>query len=55
MQLEPTIVDTERLHDGALVLFSDGRSAIYSPALLLSVFDQAEDATESLQGAETSS
>jgi hypothetical protein len=55
MGVDPTIVETERLHDGALILFSDGRGAIYSAALLLSIFDQAENVTESLQDGETSS
>jgi hypothetical protein len=53
MANDPKIVDTDRLHDGALIMFSDGRSAVYSAALLLSVFDKAEAVPESLEDDET--
>lgn len=36
----------ERLNGGIIVHFSDGRSAIFSDSLLMSVRDQAEDVPE---------
>ncbi len=43
---EPRIIFAERLDGGIIVHFSNGRAAIYSCALLLSVLDQAEDVPE---------
>ena len=43
---EPRITFAERLDGGIIVHFSDGRSAIFSSSLLLSVLDQAEEVPE---------
>jgi hypothetical protein len=43
---EPHIVSAERLDGGIIVHFSDGRSAIFSASLLLSMREQAEDVPE---------
>ncbi len=43
---ESRILFAERLDGGIIVHFSDGRSAIFSASLLLSVIDRAEDVPE---------
>jgi hypothetical protein len=43
---EPRIVSAERLDGGIIVHFSDGRSAIFSASLLLSMREQAENVPE---------
>jgi hypothetical protein len=40
---EVVVVQVERLSEGVAIAFSDGRSAVYSATLLLSMIDQAED------------
>jgi hypothetical protein len=39
----PRIIDSDRLDDGVLVLFSDGRSVLYSADLLYSMIELAEE------------
>jgi hypothetical protein len=39
----PRIIDSDRLDDGVLILFSDGRSVFYSAELLYSMIELAED------------
>jgi hypothetical protein len=40
---EPKIIDVDQLHNGAVISFEDGRSGIYSAALLSEVFPRARD------------
>jgi hypothetical protein len=39
----PRIIDSDRLDEGLLVFFSDGKSAFYSADLLYSMIELAED------------
>jgi hypothetical protein len=39
----PHIVDSDRLDDGVLVYFSDGRNVFYSADLLYSMIELAEE------------
>jgi hypothetical protein len=39
----PRIIDSDRLDDGVLVFFSDGRSVFYSADLLYSMIELAAD------------
>ena len=39
----PRIVGSDRLDEGLLIFFSDGRSAFYSADLLYSMIELAED------------
>jgi hypothetical protein len=39
----PRIIDSDRLDDGLLVFFSDGKSAFYSADLLYSMIELAEE------------
>jgi hypothetical protein len=41
--LKPRIIDAERLRDGVVITFEDGKSALYSASLLQSFFSQAEE------------
>jgi hypothetical protein len=43
---EPEIVATERLDNGVVVTFRDGRSVFYSAALLHDISARAEDQTD---------
>jgi hypothetical protein len=43
---EPEIVGSERLDNGIVVTFRDGRSVFYSAALLHLISAQAEDQTD---------
>lgn len=42
---DPRIVSSDRLDNAIVVSFADGRTALYSAALLDSIFPQAEDVT----------
>ena len=39
----PRIIDSDRIDDGVLISFSDGRSVFYSADLLYSMIELAED------------
>jgi hypothetical protein len=43
---EPEIVGSERLDNGIVVTFRDGRTIFYSAALLETIVSQAEDHTD---------
>jgi hypothetical protein len=43
---EPRIISSDRLHNAIIVAFEDGRTALYSAALLYEAFAQAEDLTD---------
>jgi hypothetical protein len=43
----PRIVSSDRLDDGILVSFDDGKSAVFSAALLYANLSQAEEVSES--------
>ncbi len=43
---EPEIVGSERLDNGIVVTFRDGRTIFYSAALLETITSQAEDHTD---------
>jgi hypothetical protein len=43
---EPEIVGSERLDNGIVVSFRDGRTIFYSAALLETISSQAEDHTD---------
>jgi hypothetical protein len=40
---EPRIINVDRLDNGVVVSFEDGKSALYPASLLLEMFDKAED------------
>jgi predicted NAD/FAD-binding protein len=40
------VVDAHRLAGGVIITFQDGRTALYSAALLASIFDQASTIIE---------
>jgi hypothetical protein len=40
---QPRIIYAERLGDGVIVAFEDGKTAIYSSSLLRSFFSQAQE------------
>jgi hypothetical protein len=42
-KLAPPIVEAEKLSDGVLITFEDGKCALYSAALLLETFPQAQE------------
>jgi len=46
-QTTPLIVFSERLTDGIIVTFNDGKSAVYSSALLYATLPQAKELHES--------
>jgi len=46
---EPRIVYVERLRGGAVIGFDDGRTALYSAALLHSIYQSAEELLEQEQ------
>jgi hypothetical protein len=48
---QPRIIYAERLGDGVVITFEDGKTAVYSAALLRSIFTQASELhdDESLQ------
>ena len=39
----PVILEAELLDEGAVITFTDGKSAFYSAALLYAVFNRAKD------------
>jgi len=39
--IQPRVTDVDRIHDGVLITFDDGKCAAYPAALLLSIFSQA--------------
>jgi hypothetical protein len=41
INLMPRIIGAERLRDGVVITFEDGKSALYSASLLQSFFSQA--------------
>jgi hypothetical protein len=43
---QPRIVSAERLADGVVVTFDDGRCAVYSVSLLYTTLPQAEEVPE---------
>jgi hypothetical protein len=42
----PHIVEIDRMDDGALITFEDGKSAVYSAALLRTMFAEAHEMPE---------
>ncbi len=40
--LEPRVTDAQRMTDGVIISFEDGKCAFYSAALLYEAIDQAE-------------
>jgi len=44
----PRIIEALRLKDGVLITFEDGKTAIYSAALLYAVFPKAHELNEDL-------
>ena len=43
---QPRIIYAERLGDGVVITFEDGKTAVYPASLLRSVFDQARELRE---------
>jgi hypothetical protein len=43
---EHRVVDAERLGDGVIITFDDGKSAVYSASLLQAIFTQAQEVNE---------
>jgi hypothetical protein len=39
----PRVIDAERLEDGLIISFADGKTAVYTASLLHSVFSQAQE------------
>jgi hypothetical protein len=46
-QIVPHVVWAERIGNGIIVTFNDGKCAVYSAVLLYTAFSQAEQVTES--------
>lgn len=42
---QPRIVFAERLHNAVIIVFDNGRTGVYSAALLYATFSSAEDIT----------
>jgi hypothetical protein len=53
-ETEPKILNAERLDGGVVISFSNGKTAVYSAALLYSVLEHAASLTEDELGDEPS-
>jgi hypothetical protein len=40
---QPRVIDAERLEDGVIITFEDGKTAVYSATLLRSIFYEAKE------------
>jgi hypothetical protein len=45
MSVEPRIVGVDRLHDGVVISFADGKTVIYPSSILLEILNRGEDIT----------
>jgi len=45
MSVEPRIVGVDRLHDGVVISFDDGKTVIYPSAILHEILNKGEDIT----------
>ena len=47
-QVVPRLIEALRLKDGVIITFEDGKSAVYSAALLYAMFPKADESIQDL-------
>ena len=45
MSIEPRIIGVDRLHDGVVISFDDGKTVIYPSAILHEILNRGDDIT----------